>query len=249
MSENADHWWSRRIFTANFLLFSWITRRAQSLKRYLLQKVMNQAPENRDKIKFIDRMLDGVLLSLLLVKTLEYLSMETGWASWCYYVMVLTWFEPHFHDFCVPTITHSIALGSVFAVGTTGGLMISLASQGKHFSFHWSAHVFREYIFTNHLVLALTHYRLQWKLTKWKQKRLQKALSVASKWLGQTVFMKAITFILVMGKQDVQIATCIQCLKILSDSSQFIPFLCAPERRATLSKWVSFYQADFFTGQ
>ena len=39
---------------------------------------MNQAPENRDKIKFIDRMLDGVLLSLLLVKTLEYLSMETG---------------------------------------------------------------------------------------------------------------------------------------------------------------------------
>ena len=88
-------------FLAYLIYFiSWLARRVQTFKRYLIRKVLDCAPENRDKIKLIDRVLDGIVLSLLLMKVLDYLSVETGYA-----------------------------LGSFFAVGTTGTLIISLASQ------------------------------------------------------------------------------------------------------------------------
>ncbi len=48
----------------------------------------------------VNRILDGVMLAVLLVKILDFLSVETGFA-----------------------------LTSIAAVGTTGGLIVSLASQ------------------------------------------------------------------------------------------------------------------------
>lgn len=85
---------------AKILYTSWLARRFQRFKCYLIRKIMFRAPKNCDKIKLIDRLLDGIVLSLLCVKILDYLSVETG-----------------------------LALGSIFAVGTTGGLIVSLASQ------------------------------------------------------------------------------------------------------------------------
>ena len=79
---------------------SWIARRVQSFKRYILGKILSQAPKNCDKIKLVDRILDGMVFALLFVKILEYLSVETG-----------------------------MAIGSIFAVGSTGTLIISLGSQ------------------------------------------------------------------------------------------------------------------------
>ena len=79
---------------------SWIARRVQSFKRYILCKILSQAPKNCDKIKLVDRILDGMVFALLFVKILEYLSVETG-----------------------------MAIGSIFAVGSTGTLIISLGSQ------------------------------------------------------------------------------------------------------------------------
>lgn len=79
---------------------SWLARRIQSLKRYLLRKLLHLAPKNCDKIKLVDRVLDAVVYALLFVKILDYLSVETG-----------------------------IALGSIFAIGSTGTLIISLGSQ------------------------------------------------------------------------------------------------------------------------
>lgn len=69
-------------------------------KRYLINKILCRAPKNCDKIKLINRIFDGIVFAMLFVKILDYLSVETG-----------------------------LALGSIFAVGTTGGLIISLASQ------------------------------------------------------------------------------------------------------------------------
>ena len=57
-------------------------------------------PENCDWIKLADRILDGLVFALLFVKILKYLSVETG-----------------------------MAVGSIFAVGSTGTLIISLGSQ------------------------------------------------------------------------------------------------------------------------
>eukprot|EP00571_Detonula_confervacea_P014465 CAMPEP_0172305462 /NCGR_PEP_ID=MMETSP1058-20130122/6743_1 /TAXON_ID=83371 /ORGANISM="Detonula confervacea, Strain CCMP 353" /LENGTH=386 /DNA_ID=CAMNT_0013017063 /DNA_START=77 /DNA_END=1237 /DNA_ORIENTATION=- len=85
---------------AKILYTSWLARRFSSLKRYLLGKVLDRAPNNCDKIQLLNRITDGMVYALLGVKILEYLSVETG-----------------------------LALGSIFAVGTTGGLIISLASQ------------------------------------------------------------------------------------------------------------------------
>lgn len=85
---------------AKCLYTSWIARRFQNSKKYFIRKMLNRAPKNCDKIKFIDRILDGMVFALLFVKILDYLSIETG-----------------------------LALGSIFAVGTTGGLIVSLASQ------------------------------------------------------------------------------------------------------------------------
>jgi small-conductance mechanosensitive channel len=85
----------------NFSLsISWLARLAQLFKRSLIRQILNRAPKNCDKIKLIDRIIDGMVLSVLLVKILDYLSVETG-----------------------------IALGSIFAVGSTGTLIISLGSQ------------------------------------------------------------------------------------------------------------------------
>ncbi|KAL9185830.1 hypothetical protein ACHAXT_003607 [Thalassiosira profunda] len=85
---------------AKILYTSWLARRAQRFKRYLIGKILTKAPKNCDKIRLVDRILDGIVFALLFLKVLDYLSIETG-----------------------------LALGSIFAVGTTGGLIISLASQ------------------------------------------------------------------------------------------------------------------------
>eukprot|EP00584_Thalassiosira_punctigera_P020593 CAMPEP_0172564002 /NCGR_PEP_ID=MMETSP1067-20121228/102653_1 /TAXON_ID=265564 ORGANISM="Thalassiosira punctigera, Strain Tpunct2005C2" /NCGR_SAMPLE_ID=MMETSP1067 /ASSEMBLY_ACC=CAM_ASM_000444 /LENGTH=362 /DNA_ID=CAMNT_0013354569 /DNA_START=266 /DNA_END=1354 /DNA_ORIENTATION=+ len=85
---------------AKIVYTSWLARRVQCFKSALLRRIMNNSPSKCDKCKFLDRMLNGIVLSLLIVKILEYLRVETG-----------------------------LALGSIFAVGTTGGLIISLASQ------------------------------------------------------------------------------------------------------------------------
>lgn len=85
---------------AKILYTSWLARRISSLKLYILKQILNRAPENCNKIKLLNRIIDGLVYSLLGVKILDYLSVETG-----------------------------LALGSIFAVGTTGGLVISLASQ------------------------------------------------------------------------------------------------------------------------
>lgn len=116
---------------------SWVARRLQTFKSYVLRKgklkqseyptmlkwsipfaqtvlnqklkqfninashqALNKAPKNCDKLKMVNRILDGVMLAVLLVKILDYLSVETGFA-----------------------------LTSIAAVGTTGGLIVSLASQ------------------------------------------------------------------------------------------------------------------------
>ena len=78
----------------------WLARLAQRFKRSLIRQILSRAPKNCDKIKLIDKIVDGMVLSVLLVKILDYLSVETG-----------------------------IALGSIFAVGSTGTLIISLGSQ------------------------------------------------------------------------------------------------------------------------
>ena len=85
---------------AKILYTSWLARRAQAFKSYLLRKLLDRAPKNCDKIKLVNRILDGIVFALLFVKVLDYLSVETG-----------------------------LALGSILAVGSTGGLIISLASQ------------------------------------------------------------------------------------------------------------------------
>ena len=85
---------------AKILYTGWAARRAQTFKTYLLYKLLDKAPDNCDKIKLVNRILDGIVFATLFVKVLDYLSVETG-----------------------------LALGSIFAVGTTGGLIISLASQ------------------------------------------------------------------------------------------------------------------------
>ena len=69
-------------------------------KRCLIRKILSKAPKNCYKIKHIDRVLDGLVFALLVVKILDYLSIETG-----------------------------MAIGSIFAVGSTGTLIISLGSQ------------------------------------------------------------------------------------------------------------------------
>lgn len=61
---------------------------------------LNKAPENCDKIKMVNRLLDGIVFALLLVKIMDFLSVETGFA-----------------------------LTSIAAVRTTGWLIVSLASQ------------------------------------------------------------------------------------------------------------------------
>jgi len=85
---------------AKILYTSWFARRFQSFKRYLIQRMINRKPDTCDKFKSVDRVLDGIIFALLFVKILDYLSIATG-----------------------------MALGSVFAVGTTGGLIVSLSSQ------------------------------------------------------------------------------------------------------------------------
>lgn len=85
---------------AKILYTYWLARRAASFKRYILARVLEKAPKNCDKIKFINRILDCMVYALLFVKILEYLSVETG-----------------------------MALGSIFALGSTGTLIISLGSQ------------------------------------------------------------------------------------------------------------------------
>jgi small-conductance mechanosensitive channel len=79
---------------------SWFASRIQCFKRCLIRKILSKAPKNCDKIKLIDRVLDGLVFALLVVKILDYLSVETG-----------------------------MAIGSIFAVGSTGTLIISLGSQ------------------------------------------------------------------------------------------------------------------------
>ena len=85
---------------AKILYTYWLARRVASFKRYILARVLEKAPKNCDKIKFINRILDCMVYALLFVKILEYLSVETG-----------------------------MALGSIFALGSTGTLIISLGSQ------------------------------------------------------------------------------------------------------------------------
>ena len=85
---------------AKILYTYWLARRVASFKRYILDRVLEKAPKNCDKIKFINRILDCMVYALLFVKILEYLSVETG-----------------------------MALGSIFALGSTGTLIISLGSQ------------------------------------------------------------------------------------------------------------------------
>ena len=92
---------SKKIYTVYHVYAnSWFARRAQSFKRYVLRNLLSRAPKNCDQIRLVDRILDGVVLALLLVKILDYLSVETG-----------------------------MAIGSIFAIGSTGTLIISLGSQ------------------------------------------------------------------------------------------------------------------------
>jgi hypothetical protein len=81
-------------------LQSWLARRLQSFKSYFIRRALNRAPKNCDKLKLINNILDAIVLALLLVKILDFLSVETNYA-----------------------------VTSLFAVGTTGGFIISLASQ------------------------------------------------------------------------------------------------------------------------
>ncbi|KAL7544108.1 hypothetical protein ACHAXR_013586 [Thalassiosira sp. AJA248-18] len=85
---------------AKILYTTWFARRAQTFKGYLIRKILYMAPKNCDKIKLINRIIDVIVFTLLFVKILDYLSLETG-----------------------------LAFGSIFAVGSTGALIISFASQ------------------------------------------------------------------------------------------------------------------------
>lgn len=57
---------------------SWLTRRAQRFKRPLVRRMLPDAPENSDKINLINWIVDWILLSVLFIKVLEFLSVETG---------------------------------------------------------------------------------------------------------------------------------------------------------------------------
>jgi small-conductance mechanosensitive channel len=72
----------------------------QNVKSYFIRRALNRAPKNCDKIKLINNICDSCILALLIIKILKYLSLDTDYA-----------------------------VNSLFAVGTTGGLIISLASQ------------------------------------------------------------------------------------------------------------------------
>lgn len=96
----AEQWSSVSKVFAKILYTSWVARRLQSFKSYLVHKALSRAPENCDKLRLVNRLLDGMMATLLFVKILDYLSVETN-----------------------------MALTSIFAVGTTGGLIVSLASQ------------------------------------------------------------------------------------------------------------------------
>ncbi|KAL7467592.1 hypothetical protein ACHAXS_007834 [Conticribra weissflogii] len=97
---NHKQWSAVSKVFAKILYTSWVARRLQTFKSYVVRKALNKAPKNCDKLKMVNRILDGVMLAVLLVKILDFLSVETGFA-----------------------------LTSIAAVGTTGGLIVSLASQ------------------------------------------------------------------------------------------------------------------------
>ena len=66
----------------------------------LIGKWLNVVPDKCNKIKLVNRLVNGMVCALTFVKVLDYLRVGTG-----------------------------MAFESIFAIGTTGGLIISLASQ------------------------------------------------------------------------------------------------------------------------
>ncbi len=87
------------LFT-KILYMSWFARRIQSVKTYYMNRLTLKAPENCDKVKLVNNVLDLSVLALLGVKIMDLLSLETGFA-----------------------------FTSVAFFGTTSTLIISLASQ------------------------------------------------------------------------------------------------------------------------
>jgi small-conductance mechanosensitive channel len=87
------------LFT-KILYMSWFARRIQSVKSYYMNRLTLKAPENCDKVKLVNNVLDLSVLALLGVKIMDLLSLETGFA-----------------------------FTSVAFFGTTSTLIISLASQ------------------------------------------------------------------------------------------------------------------------
>jgi len=85
---------------AKIIYTIWAARRFMSFKSYLIGKWLNVAPDKCEKIKLMNRLVDGMVSAFTLVKILDFLRIGTGFA-----------------------------FSSILSVGATGGLIISLASQ------------------------------------------------------------------------------------------------------------------------
>ena len=114
---SAEQWRAMANVFAKILCLVWFARRVQTAKTYFLKKLTLKAPDNCDKVRMVNSVLDLTVLALLGVKILDLLSVETGFAFTSF-------------AFFGTTSTLIISLASQeFAKGITTGIEMATADR------------------------------------------------------------------------------------------------------------------------